>query len=57
MNDLPPDLPRLRILETWLAYTLARVRRQIEEAEQREGNGSAASPPGQPHRTGCWSAA
>ncbi|WP_371602311.1 DUF6233 domain-containing protein [Streptomyces sp. NBC_01220] len=36
MNDLPPDLPRLRTLETWLAMSLARVRAQISAAEQRE---------------------
>lgn len=36
MNDLPPDLPRLRILETWLTLTLDRVRRQIADAERRE---------------------
>lgn len=36
MNDLPPDLPRLRTLETWLALSLNRVREQITAAEQRE---------------------
>ncbi|MGK9463953.1 DUF6233 domain-containing protein [Streptomyces sp. G6] len=36
MPDLPPDLPRLRTLETWLAYTLAEVREAIVRAEQRE---------------------
>ncbi|MFD8199956.1 DUF6233 domain-containing protein [Streptomyces sp. NPDC059701] len=36
MTDLPPDLPRLRTLETWLAYTLAEVRQAIAAAEQRE---------------------
>jgi hypothetical protein len=36
VTDLPPDLPRLRTLETWLAYTLAEVRKAIEAAEQRE---------------------
>ncbi|MEU1126093.1 DUF6233 domain-containing protein [Streptomyces sp. NPDC005899] len=36
MNDLPPDLPRLRTLETWLAVSLDRVRQQIAGAEQRE---------------------
>ncbi|MFJ9558456.1 DUF6233 domain-containing protein [Streptomyces fuscichromogenes] len=36
MNDLPPDLPRLRTLETWLAHTLDRVRRQIDHLERRE---------------------
>ncbi|WP_030168868.1 DUF6233 domain-containing protein [Streptomyces sp. NRRL S-813] len=36
MNDLPPDLPRLRTLETWLALSLDRVRQQIAAAERRE---------------------
>ena len=36
MNDLPPDLPRLRTLETWLALQLDRVRQQIPAVEQRE---------------------
>lgn len=36
MTDLPPDLPRLRTLETWLAYTLKEVRQAIAAAEQRE---------------------
>ncbi|WP_086560305.1 DUF6233 domain-containing protein [Streptomyces africanus] len=48
MNDLPPDLPRLRTLETWLILTLDRVRRQIADAERREEElqrGIAARPP------------
>ncbi|MEU8968118.1 DUF6233 domain-containing protein [Streptomyces monashensis] len=36
MNDLPPDLPRLRTLETWLSYTLARVRQQIADIERQQ---------------------
>ncbi|AMW09169.1 hypothetical protein A4E84_06470 [Streptomyces qaidamensis] len=36
MTDLPPDLPRLRTLETWLALTLDEVRRAIVAAERRE---------------------
>lgn len=36
MTDLPPDLPRLRTLETWLSLTLDQVRRAITAAEQRE---------------------
>ncbi|MFJ3201040.1 DUF6233 domain-containing protein [Streptomyces sp. NPDC086989] len=36
MSDLPPDLPRLRTLETWLGMTLERVRQQIAAAEQQE---------------------
>ncbi|MER6367232.1 DUF6233 domain-containing protein [Streptomyces mirabilis] len=48
MHDLPPDLPRLRTLETWLAYTLDRVRQQIAAAERREAErqrGEQARPP------------
>ena len=36
MPDLPPDLPRLRTLETWLQLTLDEVRAAIAAAEQRE---------------------
>ena len=36
MPDLPPDLPRLRTLETWLNLQLAEVRKAIAAAEQRE---------------------
>ncbi|QNP67109.1 DUF6233 domain-containing protein [Streptomyces genisteinicus] len=36
MSDLPPDLPRLRTLETWLALALARVRERIADEERRE---------------------
>lgn len=35
MSDLPPDLERLRTLETWLTITLARVRRKIAQEEQQ----------------------
>ena len=48
MNDLPPDLPRLRTLETWLTYTLDRVRQQIADLERREQerqHGERARPP------------
>jgi hypothetical protein len=48
MQDLPPDLPRLRTLETWLAHTLDRVRQQIAALEQRETerrHGEQARPP------------
>lgn len=48
MHDLPPDLPRLRTLETWLAYTLDRVRQQIAAAERQEHErhrGEQARPP------------
>jgi hypothetical protein len=36
VTDLPPDLLRLRTLETWLQLTLDEVRRAIAAAEQRE---------------------
>ena len=36
MNELPPDLPRLRTLETWLSLQLDQVRAAITAAEQRE---------------------
>ncbi|WP_405673308.1 DUF6233 domain-containing protein [Streptomyces sp. NBC_01530] len=48
MTDLPPDLPRLRTLETWLQLTLNQVRQQIAAAEQREAerqHGEQARPP------------
>lgn len=48
MTDLPPDLPRLQVLETWLVLTLGRVRDQIAAAEQREAErqrGIKARPP------------
>ncbi|OUD04721.1 DUF6233 domain-containing protein [Streptomyces swartbergensis] len=48
MNDLPPDLPRLRTLETFLALLLDEVRRAIAAAEQREAErqrGIEARPP------------
>jgi hypothetical protein len=48
VNDLPPDLPRLRTLETWLLLTLDRVRQQIADAERREAErqrGIDARPP------------
>jgi hypothetical protein len=48
VNDLPSDLPRLRTLETWLAYSLARVRRQIaavERQEQERQRGEQVRPP------------
>ncbi|MEU2484122.1 DUF6233 domain-containing protein [Streptomyces sp. NPDC012617] len=45
MNDLPPDLPRLRTLETWLAMTLERVRQQITAAERQQGEERRPPPP------------
>lgn len=48
MSDLPPDLPRLRTLETWLALHLEQVRRAIVAAEEQEAErarGEMARPP------------
>jgi hypothetical protein len=48
VTDLPPDLPRLRTLETWLVLTLDEVRRAIAAAETREAErqrGIEARPP------------
>ena len=48
MTDLPPDLPRLRTLETWLALQLQAVRQAITAAERREAeqrHGQQARPP------------
>lgn len=36
VSDLPPDLPRLRTLETWLRLQLDLVRGAITAAERRE---------------------
>ncbi|MER7517760.1 DUF6233 domain-containing protein [Streptomyces sp. NPDC126499] len=36
MYDLPPDLPRLRTLETYLAMLLGDVRDRIRKAEQQQ---------------------
>ncbi|WP_438489605.1 DUF6233 domain-containing protein [Streptomyces sp. S186] len=48
MHDLPPDLPRLRTLETWLQLTLDHVRQAIVIAEQREAQRQRATPPPSP---------
>jgi hypothetical protein len=48
VNELPPDLPRLRTLETWLTLQLHQVRTAIETAEKREAerqHGIEARPP------------
>ncbi|MEU4181020.1 DUF6233 domain-containing protein [Streptomyces sp. NPDC026589] len=56
MGDLPPDLDRLRTLETWLVLSLERVREQIAAVErpaqpQRARWPSAAARCAGPHRT------
>ncbi|GES27973.1 DUF6233 domain-containing protein [Streptomyces angustmyceticus] len=48
MSELPPDLPRLRTLETWLQLTLEQVRQHIVIAEQQEAQQQRAVPPPPP---------
>lgn len=35
-DDLPPDLPRLRTLETWAAHYLMRIRARIVAVERQQ---------------------
>jgi hypothetical protein len=47
-DDLPPDLPRLEAIETYLALTLARVREKkadLQRREQERQRGAEARPP------------
>ncbi|MFJ1865520.1 DUF6233 domain-containing protein [Streptomyces sp. NPDC088097] len=48
MSDLPPDLARLRTLETWLVLTLERVRGEIETAEALAAEVAARLPAAPP---------
>lgn len=49
MNEsLPPDLPRLRTLETWLQLTLTEVQKAIVAAEQRAAQQQRTVPPPPP---------
>jgi hypothetical protein len=48
MSELPPDLPRLRTLETWLQLTLDQVRQAITAAQQQEALQQRAVPPPPP---------
>ncbi|MFH8867201.1 DUF6233 domain-containing protein [Streptomyces griseus] len=50
MYDLPPDLDRLRTLETWLTLTLDRVRQQIKDVEQQDRPQAPAPQPTPPRR-------
>ncbi|MER8002956.1 DUF6233 domain-containing protein [Streptomyces sp. NPDC095613] len=43
MFDLPPDLPRLRTLETWHATWLRRIREAIAAVEEREAEARRAA--------------
>ncbi|GFE19991.1 DUF6233 domain-containing protein [Streptomyces nigrescens] len=48
MSELPPDLPRLRTLETWLQLTLDQVRQAITVAQQQAALQQRAVPPPPP---------
>ncbi|MFF9199946.1 DUF6233 domain-containing protein [Streptomyces sp. NPDC014779] len=41
MSALPPDLPRLRTLRTWLGYALAEVEAKIAQLEQEQAAAAA----------------
>ncbi|MEU9983585.1 DUF6233 domain-containing protein [Streptomyces sp. NPDC050856] len=45
LPDLPPDLPRLETLATWLRYTLGRVEARIAEVRQAEAARARRVPP------------
>ncbi|MFF5894119.1 DUF6233 domain-containing protein [Streptomyces globisporus] len=52
-NDLPPDLVRLRTLETWAANYLTRIRARIaaverQQAQQQTTPALSAAPPARP---------
>ncbi|MFI8360736.1 DUF6233 domain-containing protein [Streptomyces sp. NPDC085612] len=48
MSDLPPDLPRLQVLATYLRLELARVEAGIRQAEQQAVAASARRDPPAP---------
>ncbi len=48
VSELPPDLPRLRTLETWLRLQLTAVRARIQFLEQQERNRPAPVRPPRP---------
>ncbi|MFE6727746.1 DUF6233 domain-containing protein [Streptomyces californicus] len=52
MRDLPPDLERLRVLETWLLLSLDRVREQIAAVEREARQHRAPAPPAGPPPAG-----
>ncbi|MGW1334607.1 DUF6233 domain-containing protein [Streptomyces rubiginosohelvolus] len=51
-DDLPPDLPRLRTLETWAAHYLTRIRTRIaavkRQQTQQQPPAPTATPPARP---------
>ncbi|WP_439082079.1 DUF6233 domain-containing protein [Streptomyces sp. WL006] len=52
MRDLPPDVERLRVLETWLDLSLRRVREQIAAIEHQRPPAPRAAPPPPAGNTG-----
>jgi hypothetical protein len=48
MNELPPDLPRLQVLETWLRMQLATVQSRIRQVEEQERSRPEPIRPPQP---------
>ncbi|MER5813879.1 DUF6233 domain-containing protein [Streptomyces californicus] len=52
MRDLPPDIERLRVLETWLDLSLCRVREQIAAIEHQQPPAPRAAPPPPAGKTG-----
>ena len=68
MSDLPPDLPRLQAIATWLELTLTRVREAIATAEEHQTQEASrprwwiqwdrrrtgVPPAGELHQEGCW---
>ncbi|GHI41934.1 DUF6233 domain-containing protein [Streptomyces violascens] len=47
-EHLPPDLPRLRTLETWLTLTLDQVRQKIAKVQEVEAEQAARRLPPEP---------
>ncbi|WP_431789276.1 hypothetical protein HLK56_33095 [Streptomyces sp. G9] len=43
-TDLPPDLARLRVLETWAAHYLTRIRARIAAVERQQAQQPSRAP-------------
>ncbi|WP_053691200.1 DUF6233 domain-containing protein [Streptomyces sp. WM6372] len=48
MSELPPDLPRLRTVVTYLRGELGRAERALNTAEEREALAARRRPPAEP---------
>ncbi|MFE5774002.1 DUF6233 domain-containing protein [Streptomyces sp. NPDC056485] len=48
MSELPPDLPRLRTVVTYLRGELSRAERALNTAEEREALAARRRPPAEP---------